>query len=136
MRHLLLLALPLLSLVGCSALGPSASDVLFETTAAVYAPGEEVTVRLVNDTGRDLGYNLCQTIVETQRGGAWEPVGVSGRAPTACPDILLVLGSGQEAERAVALPGDLPAGRYRAATNVEFFDDRRQVKVTAPFEVQ
>lgn len=126
--HVLLVALS-----GCSAFGPNTSDVLFETTASVYAPGDEVTARLVNDTRGDLGYNLCFTTIEA-RGDTWGPVTAYGE-DIVCTDILLRLRAGERAERMVPLPEDLPAGRYRLATDVELEDGRR-TEVTAPFEVR
>jgi len=138
MRRLMNPALPVLValaiLSGCSAFGPDASDVVFETAAAEYAPGAEVSARLANDSDGDVGYNLCSTTVEV-RGDAWEPVDPATFEPRACPDILHVLEAGDVAEASVPLPADLPSGVYRLATDVYVGDDRR-VEVTAPFEVR
>ena len=133
MPRLPLLVLALASLAGCSAFGPSASDVSFETTSTVYDPGDEVTARLVNTTSGMLGYNLCFTTVEVRR-GSWERVDVTGESGL-CNDIQYRLNSGEEARRVVVLPDDFLPGKYRLTTDVEFEGGER-VEVTARFEVR
>ena len=133
------LALPalvgLITLSGCSASGPDTDDVLFETTADAYAPGDRVTVRLVNETDGALGYNLCHTAVEVRRGGAWAPAS-SGGGAAACLDVLLFLEAGGVADRALTLPDDLAAGPYRLVTDVELIGDGRRFEVAARFAVR
>lgn len=138
MRRLINSALPALValavLSGCSAFGPDASHVVFETAAAEYAPGAEVSARLANDSDGDVGYNLCFTTVEAKADG-WEPIDRPDEEARFCQAILLGLEPGGVAETTVALPADLAAGEYRLVTEVELEDDRR-VEVTAPFEVR
>ena len=122
-------------LSGCSAFGPSSSGIAFETAMVEYASGDEVTARLTNDTGDDIGYNLCFTTIEEQEEGTWEAVDTTTWESRACPDILYGLEAGGVAETTVALPAGFPAGDYRLATEVEL-EGGQWIKVTAPFEVQ
>ena len=121
-------------LAGCSTFGPGGSGVVFETAAAEYAPGSEVSARLENGSDGDVGYNLCFTNVES-KADAWGAVGRPDGETRFCQAILLGLEPGGVAEAAVPLPADLPAGEYRLVTEVELENDQR-VEVTAPFEVR
>lgn len=131
LRSSLPVLLILVALSGCSAFGPSASDVRFETAAAEYTSGAEVTVRLENLSDDSVGYNLCHTTIE-RTGGSRPPVAQVDRT---CLDILLGLEPGGVAETTVNLPDDLPAGDYQLATTVELKSGRR-VELTAPFDVR
>lgn len=121
----------LVALTGCSAFGPSPSDVVFETAADEYTPGVEVTARLENVSDANVGYNLCYTTVE-RTGDSRHPL---SQAPPVCLDVLRGLEPGGVAETTVSLPDDLPAGGYQLATTVELESGQR-VEVTAPFEVR
>lgn len=127
----------LVVLSGCSAFGPDTpeADVTFETTAAAYAPGDDVTARLANGSDGTIGYsyNLCDVSFEpVDRGGAvsW--------ARGACSLVASTLGPGDAREETRSVPTALPPGRYRLVTSVTLDEGQgREVEVASPpFRVQ
>lgn len=134
--------LPLLILVvalaGCNA-GRSASEPEFSTRSDVYRPGDEVALRLENDTEIPIGYNICFAFLALERRGeeGWEPVevGLGPEPDAACTLELNGLAPGESAESTAYLPEDLEAGTYRIATDVEVADAPQALE-TQSFEVR
>jgi hypothetical protein len=80
------------------------------------ATDSAVTVRLINESSRAVGYNLCYSWLQRQTTASW--VGVEqGRT---CLAIAYGLGPHSEVTVRRALPADLPAGHYRITTDVDW----------------
>jgi hypothetical protein len=74
-------------------------------------------VLLDNPTGRTVGYNLCFSTLERQTDEGWRRV----EEPEAvCTAIQHGLEPGDSTSFTKTLMGDLPAGTYRFATEVEY----------------
>ncbi len=132
MRLLALGALVLLA--GCDSSGPS--DVTFRTDASAYRLGDAVTVRLTNESGGDVGYNLCFSTLQRSDGGRWLDVDRNGTGdPLACATVQLALEPGASAEERITIPANAEAGEYRVQTSVEVGDDGGGRVVTNTFDV-
>lgn len=94
-----------------------------------------MTVRLANESGDGVGYNLCFSTLQRSEEGRWPPVDRSDTGdPVFCPAILLGLGSGESAESTVTIPAEAEAGTYRVETSVEINGNRHRI-VTNTFRV-
>ena len=123
------------ALSGCSMFGGTLTDLVFETSATEYAPGDTVSVILENESDEAVGYNICFAFLELERNGEVVPAGLGPDESTVCQANLPGLAPGEVAEGVAYLPDDLEAGTYRLATEVEVGDDRQRV-VTNSFGVR
>jgi len=134
-RFLTLLAAALLP--ACTAIpsGPGATDLLYEADQSTYTADESIVSRLVNASGRDVGYNLCAASLEKRIGGGWVRVQRNPEQPCVLP--LYTLHPGETAtyqEPASRVPGP---GTYRLNTRIETPVSGRAMQiVTEPFTVQ
>ena len=71
--------------------------------------GTPVTMRLVNTSDREVGYNLCDAVLERRSNGLWQPAEV-GRS---CFSIRYSLQPRSQAVEIRVLPSDLVPGVYR-----------------------
>lgn len=96
---------------------PQPEGVRIAVDRTVYAPGDTVAARLVNDSEATLGYNLCFSTLERQQGGEWI---VADEPLMACTADLKALRPGESVAHRRGLPAALEGGRYRLRTHVEF----------------
>lgn len=85
------------------------ADVTLRVEADAFAPGAPVTLVLENESGEQVGFNLCFNALERRTGGSW----VLELDPRVCTAHLNLLGTGGTAEYETALPSDLAPGEYR-----------------------
>jgi hypothetical protein len=97
-------------LAGCSGITDldSASLMLFVDEEAVDV-GDRVTIRLVNASDREVGYNLCGALLERQLDSGWHAA-EQGRT---CFGILYILRPRRQAAESRALPAETGPGVYR-----------------------
>jgi hypothetical protein len=96
---------------------PHPEGVRIAVDRAVYAPGDTVAARLVNDSEATLGYNLCFSTLERQQGVQWI---VADEPFMVCTSDLKALHPGESVPHRRELPAALESGRYRLRTHVEF----------------
>jgi hypothetical protein len=129
------LVLILTLLAGCSGItGPDSASIVLLVDEEVVGSADRVTIRLVNASGSDVGYNLCGALLERQDGTRWH-VAEQGRT---CFGIMHVLRPGAQAAESRTLPPETAPGVYRFRLDVHA-DTRRQEKVTlwsSGFEVR
>jgi hypothetical protein len=132
----LLLAVALSLLAGCSGVtGPDPMSVVLHVDEENVALSEPVTVRLVNASGHEVGYNLCRALLERQDGTSWH-VAQQG---TTCFDIMYVLRPGEQAAESRALPPETGPGVYRFRLAVRSNANRQEPDVilrSSGFEVR
>jgi hypothetical protein len=130
----MLLLLASLSLGGCHALSPTATEVErrveFATRATTYTAGAEAALVLRNRSRGRVGHNLCFAELQVRSGDGWR------RAPEAggrfCTTIQFVLPPGDSSTFANPLPAALPAGKYRFVTPVEFTPTGERIDLATP----
>ena len=124
----------LLFLVSCQNVRRSpAGGVRLTADETAYAPGSDVLLQLVNETDGVVGYNLCMAALEQETPDGWQPAGESEM----CTMIQNGLEPGDSAAYTKTLAADLPAGRYRYATDVERrATGRREQVATDAFAVE
>ena len=128
MRLLPLCALVLLA--GCDASG--LGGVTFRTDATAYRPGDTVTVRLENESGGEVGYNLCFSTLQHSDDGRWLDVDRGGTGDAVfCTSILLGLEPGDSVESQLTVPAGAEAGEYRVQTSVEVDGESRRATTNA-----
>jgi hypothetical protein len=109
-------------LAGCSGItGPSSVSPILLVDEEVVDSGDRMTIRLVNASDREIGYNLCEALLERQDGTRWH-VAEQGRT---CFGILYVLRPGGQAAESRVLPPETGPGVYRFRLSVRP-DTRRQ----------
>jgi hypothetical protein len=96
--------------------------------------GQEVVLTLTNHSGRQVGYNLCPTLLQRQVAGEWEASPIP--FTEVCTMELRTLDPGASATFRHPLPAGIPAGTYRfwAAVEWPLGGDRAGVQ-SAPFPV-
>jgi hypothetical protein len=130
-----------LVLVGCAAPERAQDDsgnpdgVELRVDARRVSPGEAVTIRLVNRSDGELGYNLCPAVLERRTSGGWEvdphPL------VEVCTMELRLLSPGGSAEYRHTIPPAVRAGEYRFRVAVEAPLSQPQVPVVSgAFEVR
>ena len=72
-----------------SAYAPGIAQPVLETSKTEYTPGDVITVRLINQTSRQLLYNLCRSKLERIVDGNWETANET--LVQGCPEGLRVL---------------------------------------------
>jgi hypothetical protein len=108
MKFFLVLILALLA--GCSGItGPDTASIVLLVDVEVAGSADHVTVRLVNASEREIGYNLCGALLERQDGTRWHAA-EQGRT---CFGIMYVLRPGGESAESRPLPPGTAPGVYR-----------------------
>ena len=104
------------------------------TASPTILPGEDIGLRLVNQTDVSMRYNLCRAQLQRRRGGTWQTV--SRRQASSCPDVRFRLAPTETAAYDLSTPLSLAPGEYRvvATVTVEGDGPPRTLR-TAPFEV-
>jgi hypothetical protein len=96
--------------------------------------GQEVVLTLTNRSDREVGYNLCPTLLQRRVGGDWQTSPVP--FTEVCTMELRVLAPGDSATFRHPLPTGIPAGTYRFWAGVEWpLGGARAGVQSAPFEV-
>jgi hypothetical protein len=91
-----------------------------------------VTLRLVNASNGTVSYNLCSSSLQRHTASAW----VSAERGRTCFSIAYGLSPRSQTTERRALQADLPAGRYRIATEVEWSEKLRLPLWSNTFEVR
>lgn len=103
----------------------------FYTATSSILPGEDIGLRLVNQTEMSLRYNLCRSTVQRRSEGDWVSVNLN----RACPDVRFRLAPTETAAFDLPTPMSLPPGTYRVLTPVSYEDREMQTLRTAEFQV-
>ena len=106
--------------------------VRFATDQAAYAPGADVQLQLENQTEGPIGYNLCVSALERETETGWLPEGEA----EICTMVQHGLEPRDGATYTKRLGTDLPPGRYRFVTDIEYQPTgQREQHATDPFSV-
>lgn len=113
--------------------GNPVTDVTLTVTPAAAAPGDSITLTLSNTAAERIGYNLCTSSLERQRGESWDVV----PADVVCTMELRMLDPGATADYRTALPPTLAPGSYRYTTSSELMQTgSRHTVASDPFTVR
>lgn len=108
------------------------SGLVLRAEAERYAGGEPVSLVLDNETGDNVGYNLCFHGIERRTGTAWTLL----NDPRTCITILYYLESGDSASFESVLPNPLAPGEYRFRIAVYLLNGNEyRDLVSEPFHV-
>ena len=120
-----------------TACGGSVGDVVLETDRETYAPGQELSLRLGNESIEALGYNLCFSTLQRREGEEWAAVPRPETAPRElCAASQSGLAPGGSTSSVRTLAAWLPEGEYRYLTNVEWrWNGERMDVVSNTFRV-
>lgn len=126
-----LLFMAMLALAGCrntispeAALSDAEVEALLRTASELttdkpsYTPGETVLLTLQNLAPEEIGYNLCNSLLQRQAGAGWETI----PGDRVCPAVIYTLHAGESATSAEVLPSELTAGTYRFVTRVHLLE--------------
>ena len=104
------------------------------TASSTLFPGEDVGLRLVNQTDVSMRYNLCRAQLQRRGERGWQSV--SPGQDASCPDVRFRLAPTETAAYDLSTPLSLAPGEYRvvATVTVEGESQSRTLR-TAPFEV-
>lgn len=92
--------------------------IMLTTDRQTYAAGEDVTLILRNETGYELGHNMCSdSVLERREDGHWVEESLEPRDP--CTALLALMPPGGTAAQAFLLHPQLPEGEYRFRTSLE-----------------
>jgi len=118
---------------GCAgSIGSSSSNGgPFYTATSSILPGEDIGLRLVNQTDLSLRYNLCRSTVQRRSESGWVSVNLN----RACPDVRFRLAPTETAAFDLPTPMSLPPGTYRVVTPVSYEDRDMQTLRTGEFQV-
>lgn len=103
----------------------------FYTATSSILPGEDIGLRLVNQTDMSLRYNLCRSTVQRRSESGWVSVNLN----RACPDVRFRLAPTETAAFDLPTPMSLPPGTYRVVTPVSYEDRDMQTLQTGEFQV-
>ncbi len=106
-------------------------DVFLRIDQTEYAAGDTVELRLVNESGEPIGYDLCLDIQRDDDGTWTDTDYYDGEL---CPARLETLSDGQSAVFERLLPADIAPDSYRFRTTFRFDDDEHTV-ASRRFEV-
>lgn len=114
-----------------------AGEAVLETDRETYAPGEQVSLRLGNESIQPLGYNLCFSALQRREGQDWVAAprpSTSPRELCSAPQYRMM--SGESDSFLKTLDASLPEGEYRYRTDVEWtWNDERMELVSNSFRV-
>ena len=134
-RASLLFALLLPLIAACDdVLFTDPDDVFLRLDQSVYAAGDTVILRLVNESGETIDYNLCDNLVQRLVGDDWVDT-LYGRQGRLCPLVLYRLRHGASDTYPTILDAETPAGTYRYRTWVDTRAERNLVVYSRSFEV-
>lgn len=95
-----------------------ADDIFLRTDRSEYAAGDTAVLRLVNESGAPVGYNLCAHLVQRQTAeGGW--VDTLYGHESLCPLPRYELRHGDSDTYPAPLDEETPAGTYRFRTRVD-----------------
>ena len=101
-------------------------DVFLRTDRSEYAPGDTVVLRLVNESGEPIGFNLCMHDMQRDDDGTWTDTNYNHGI--LCPLDLRTLDDGESARYSTLLPTELAPGVYRFRTTFRMDDDEHTVE--------
>ena len=130
-----------LGLAACSdAVGPlegppvDPAELSLTPGAAIYAPGAEITVQVLNASDREYAFNPCMWQLQRHSGIRWVPAEKGG----ICNADAIRLPAHATVTANRGLPAGLRDGMYRVAgqfTYAEEGQSRTHVQTSAPFEI-
>lgn len=135
-RPTLLIALAACAFVAAcdSPLFYDADDITLRTDESLYAAGDTATLRIRNESGEPLGYNLCLHLVQRRIDGHWTDTLYGHEQP--CPAIWYELEHGDSDTYPAALDVGTPPGTYRFRTRIDTNPDGEYSLYSAPFTVE
>lgn len=124
------------SLAGCEyPLFPDRDDVFLRTDESQYAAGDTATLRLTNDSGETIGYNLCMHLIQRHDDdGRWTDTLYGHDLP--CIGIWLELRHGDVDTHPAPLDPGMPPGTYRFRTRVDADSEGEFRIYSRPFDVE
>ena len=108
-------------------------DVFLRIDRSEYEPGDTVRLRLVNESGEPIGFNLCMHDIQRDDDGTWTDTDYS-HGPV-CPSVLRTLDDGESATYVTTLNPAITPGVYRFRTTFRMDDDEHAVE-SRSFEVR
>lgn len=129
-----ILAAIVMTIAACQATGTQGGGeaVALELSRVPTAPGEEVTLELINGSSTAVGYNLCTSTLVRQVDGTWSPV----PSDRVCTMELRSLQPGENDRFTLALPVDLGPGTYRFTTRIEVEGGDMEEVASPSFELR
>ena len=120
-----------------SVLGDEDGQVELSVEGEAFAAGDDVLMRVENDSDATVFYNLCFIRLDTRSGDEWIDTDRLGNLPCPAVDPFWPgLRPNRSAEIDVALPDDVPAGTYRLRMEVWEKDESGSDVATAGFQVE
>ena len=113
---------------------PDEDDVDLRTDRSVYDAGDTATLRLYNESGETVGYNLCVHLVQQRVDERWTDTLYGDGGP--CTGMWYHLRHGDMDTYPAALDADMPAGTYRFRTRVDMDSEGEFTVYSRSFEVQ
>lgn len=134
-RAWFVLPLILPALAGCDEVFfPDADDVFLRTDRSVYAAGDTAILRLVNESGETVGYNLCVHLVQRDTEDGWVDTLYGHQA--LCPLPRYELRHDDSDTYPAPLDVETPPGTYRFRTRVDLRSEGEFPVYSRSFEVQ
>ena len=122
----------LLTIAACAIPTPGKGPLAI-TLQAVPARDGSITLDLRNSSGKTVGYNLCASTLERNRGGAWEATG----SERVCTLQIRNIAHGQSESYSYVPQPRLVPGEYRVTTLIDVAGRERGHKVASePFTVR
>jgi hypothetical protein len=117
-----------------SSLACAPGGLVLEVEGDSFAPGDQVTLRLHNQSFDSVEYNLCSAQLQRRDEAEWVRV---PRRPDneVCPAIAYVLGIGTGDRYFGRIPSDASVGEHRFVAGVRRAAEQIEV-VSAPFQVR
>ena len=112
---------------------PDEDDVTLRTDQDQYAPGDTATLRIENDSGETIGYNLCSHLVQRLGDDGWEDTLYGHDGP--CLAIWLELRHNDFDTHPAPLDANTPPGTYRFRTRIDMSDGEWRI-YSPSFEVE
>ena len=94
-----------------------ADDVRLDTDRSLYAPGDTAIMRIENESGEWIGYNLCAHLVQRWDGERWRDTLYGDDGP--CFAMWFELEHGDRDTYPAALDPAIPVGTYRFRTRID-----------------
>ena len=115
--------------VGCNAMRTTSDPpgVSLRVEPQTVAPGASIELILENESGAQIGYNLCTSALERVVNGTAQAV----PSDRICTMELRLLESSQNARYTLQLPADLSAGDYRMVARIERMNSAEMAGVTS-----
>jgi hypothetical protein len=113
---------------------PGTDDVFLDVDASQYAPGDTAILRIQNESGTTIGYNLCVHLVQRRINDRWEDTLYGHDLP--CVGIQYELEDDESDTFPAPLDADTPAGTYRIRTRIDTDFDGEFSIYTESFDVE